>query len=86
MVEIELKANSSEDEAELIRVIKFIKNNPESKRSDVKCAEHGEGHVVITDYGPGKSIVFTGCCDSAIDKMRDRINSVWGLGGRSQPE
>jgi hypothetical protein len=74
MAEFEL--NYPEDTEELSSVIEFIKGNPDSKRYNVECPDHGEHILIILDDVPSKSIIFMGCCNVAIDKRRKLIKSI----------
>jgi hypothetical protein len=87
MAEFQLRVNVPKDREELLNVIRFIQQNPEGKRSEVKCPEHGNQIAIIIDNGPEQPITFTGCCQAAIDKRRigwvTKIGE--GLNPNSQP-
>jgi hypothetical protein len=61
---------------ELLKIVKFIRSNPENKRSTISCPEHGKKPVIIIDDDPEQPIRITGCCQVAIDEKRRQIGWV----------
>lgn len=73
------------DKDELLRVIKFVRANPENKRQTVKCSEHGEQLLIIIDNGPEQDLSITGCCKRAINELHTRIAYVTMLHDSQHP-